>query len=378
MMETTGLSAARTGVIAAALLAITAAASAAPTSRSRQTHAALPNAEIQKKDDVNAGIVGLAGGQLEGAPIRLAAEIARVVDDGAALHVLPIVTRGPTENVDSLLYLRGVDLAIINSDVLEPFTRQVPNLRNRISYVLNLFPSEVHVLVGPGISRLEDLAGKKVNFNTAGTAAAYSGPLIFDRLGIGVERTFIPHQIAIEQMKSGETAAVFFITSKPVDVFLKKRFEPGYKFLPLPYDERLSDYYMPATLSHADYPALIQEEEDVPTVAVPTALVAFNWPSSTDRHRRLTRFIDRLFDRLPALQAEGFDPKWRSVNLAGEVPSLMRLKQAQDWLDRANAQVQAGVDIERARKQIARQSPLPPTEQERLLQEFLQWTRDHR
>src|ERR1700737_797452 len=43
---------------------------------------------------MNAWTVGLAGGFLEGAPIRLAAEIARVVDDGDNLHVLPVVTRG--------------------------------------------------------------------------------------------------------------------------------------------------------------------------------------------------------------------------------------------------------------------------------------------
>ena len=66
---------------------------------------------------MNAWTVGLAGGLIEGAPIRLAAEMARVVDDGDNLHVLPVVTRGPTENVNSLLYLRGIDAAIINSDV---------------------------------------------------------------------------------------------------------------------------------------------------------------------------------------------------------------------------------------------------------------------
>ena len=43
---------------------------------------------------MNAWTVGLAGGLLEGAPIRLATEIARVVDDGPNLLVLPIVTRG--------------------------------------------------------------------------------------------------------------------------------------------------------------------------------------------------------------------------------------------------------------------------------------------
>ena len=72
-----------------------------------------------QQEKINAWTVGLAAGLIEGAPLRLASEMARVVDDGANLHVLPIVTRGPTENLNSLLYLRGVDLAIINSDSLE-------------------------------------------------------------------------------------------------------------------------------------------------------------------------------------------------------------------------------------------------------------------
>ncbi|GLR98237.1 TRAP-type uncharacterized transport system substrate-binding protein [Bradyrhizobium liaoningense] len=125
-----------------------------------------------EKDRMNAWTVGLAGGLLEGAPIRLAAEMARVVDDGANLHLLPIVTRGATDNLNALLYLRGVDTAIINSDALDEYKVQAPQIRSRITYLLNLFPSELHIFVRPEITSLKDLAGKKVNFNTLGTAAA--------------------------------------------------------------------------------------------------------------------------------------------------------------------------------------------------------------
>src|SRR5215475_13995514 len=56
----------------------------------------------QQQEKFNAWTVGLAAGLIEGAPLRLASEMARVVDDGANLHVLPIVTRGPTENLNAL------------------------------------------------------------------------------------------------------------------------------------------------------------------------------------------------------------------------------------------------------------------------------------
>ena len=300
-----------------------------------------PSARTTEKDKMNAWTVGLAGGLLEGAPIRLAAEIARVVDDGPNMHVLPIVTRGATENLNSLLYLRGVDTAIINSDALEEYKIQVPEIRRRITYLLNLFPSELHIFVRPEIESLQDLAGKKVNFNTQGTAAAYSGPLIFSRLGINAEKTFIPHQVALEQMRKGEMAAVVFITSKPVDAFVRGRWEPGFKFLPVNYESKFEDYYLPAVLEGSEYPNLIKQGERVSTIAVPTVLVAFNWPKASNRYQRVARFVDYLFSRIDRLQAPGFDPKWKSINLGATVPGLARFSAAQEWLDRQPHRAQA-------------------------------------
>jgi TRAP-type uncharacterized transport system substrate-binding protein len=288
------------------------------------------------REKVNAWTVGLAAGLIEGAPLRLAAEISRVVDDGPNLLVLPIVTRGPTENVNDLLYLKGIDLAIINSDALEEYKADFRDVRMHIAYLLNLFPSELHIFVRPEIKSLQDLAGKKVNFNTPGTAAAYSGPLMFSRLGINITKTFIPHPVALQQMKSGEgdIAAVVFITSKPVDAFLRGKWEPGFRFLPVSYDNRFEDYYLPATLESADYPELIPQGERIATVSVPTVLVSYNWPKGTDRYQRVARFTDRLFGGIGKLQTAGFDAKWKTINLGAAVPGLNRFPAAQEWLDR--------------------------------------------
>ena len=337
--------------------------------------------ELQAIEKLNAWTVGLAAGQLEGAPIRFATDIARVVDDGDNLHVLPIVTRGPAENVEALLYLRGVDAAIINSDALEQFNVLVPNIQRRITYILNLFPSELHVFVRPEIKSLSDLKGKKVNFNTPGTTAAYSGPLIFEQLKLNVDKTFIPHQVALEQMRTGQgdMEAVVFITSKPVDAFLRGKWDPGFKFLPVPLGD--SEYYLPSTLTAGDYPQLIPQGEEVQTIAIPTILAAFNWPKGSDRYKRVARLTDYLFNRLDKLQGPGFHPKWKDVNVAAKVPGLDRFPAAQEWIDGASAaRMAAAAQIGGGGTASAPPPPgaLPATsEQRQLYREFLEWRRQH-
>src|ERR1700726_4719376 len=307
--------------------------------QSRRTQISQPPSgtptEAQIKERLNAWTIGLAGGLLEGAPIRLATDIARVVNDGGVMHVLPIVTRGPTENVNDLLYLRGIDVAIINSDSLEEYKSQVPQIQQRITYVLSLFPSELHIFVRPEIKSLQDLVGKKVNFNTQGTAAAYSGPIIFSRLGINIEKMFIPHPAALEQMRRGEIASVVFVTWKPVDAFVRGKWEGGFKFLPVEYGSKFEDYYLPTYLEPADYPNLIGKDERIATISVPTILAAFNWRAGSPRYRRVARFVDELFGHIDRLRSPGFDAKWKDVNLSASAPGLERFQPAQDWLDQS-------------------------------------------
>ena len=93
-------------------------------------------------------------------------------------------------------------------------------------------------------------------------------------------------------------------------------------------------------LEPSEYPGLIKPDERVATIAVPTVLVAFNWPANSNRYQRVARLVDNLFSRIDRLQAPGFDPKWKSINLAATVPSLTRFPAAQQWLDRQNRAAQ--------------------------------------
>jgi TRAP-type uncharacterized transport system substrate-binding protein len=335
------------------------------------------------KQKVNSWVIGLAAGQLEGAPIRFATELARVVDDGDKLHVLPIVTRGPSDNIYDLLFLRGVDAAIVYGDMLESFSKdpQLAGLQSRINYIMPLFPSELHVFVRPEIKRLEDLAGKAVNFNTQGTAAAYSGPIIFDRLGIKVDAKFDPHPVAMAEMvKSDKYAATVWVSSKPLDPFVKRKWPEGFKFLPVPLTSTLEQYYVPAQLDAADYPGLIPYGQKIETIAVPSVLAVFNWPQDHERGKRLGRFVDYLFDRFPQLQNDpGYHPKWKELNLAASVPGWQRYAAMQAKLAKLvgtpeNADKTSGLTPDKTAdlsEQLERLLPGDKAGQVRLLRELL-------
>src|SRR5260370_36284504 len=73
------------------------------------------------KERKNAWTVGVAGGLIDGTYMRFADELGKVLDDGDNLRILPIVSYGAASNLDDLLYLRGVDIAVTQSDVFEYF-----------------------------------------------------------------------------------------------------------------------------------------------------------------------------------------------------------------------------------------------------------------
>jgi TRAP-type uncharacterized transport system substrate-binding protein len=294
--------------------------------RKQATEGLLSPGETGKVAQVNDWTVGVAGGQLEGTFIRLAAELAKVLDDEDNLRVLPVVTYGAAENVTDLLYLHGVDVALTYSDDLEQFKRSgdVKNIDQRINYISELFVGEVHVYARPEIGSLSDLQGKKVGFDTKGAAPTVTAPILFERLGIHVEPAFVNNAIGIERMKSGEFAAIVHLVSKPNDLFTKLNPIPGFHFLPVEFGDKFADYYIPATLTHEDYPNLIRADERIDTIAVPGVLAVYNWPKGTDRFRRVERFINYYFTQFDRLKEPSFHPRWKDVNLSARVPGWKR------------------------------------------------------
>lgn len=326
---------------------------------------------------VNNWTVGLAGGLPEGTFLRFAAEIARNVNDAENLRVLPVVTQGATDNVKDLLYLKGIDVAITNADVLEYFktVQPIPNIDKRINFISEMAITEVHLVVRPEINSIKDLEGKKVSFHVRGAGSSTTAPIVFKRLGVNVEAVYINNAIALEKMKTGEIAGFVNNGSKPQDLLTKFKNDQGFKLLPIPFD-RFDEYYVPAVLTSEDYPNFIKPGEKVETLGVQMVLAVYNWPSSNDRFRRVQRFIENYFQRFEGLHKPPYHPKWKSVNLAANVPGWTRYYVADELLKQmASAKQQPGQPAPQERHQAAARGGSTPSEQERLFQQFLEWSK---
>lgn len=356
--------------------------SAQPTPAPPTAPAPMTGAAVSKpsaKGDPNTWTVGLAGGLLEGSFIRYAADLAKVLDDGDNLRVIPMVTYGAVGNVSDLLRLHGVDVAITQSDVLEYFKTELatPRLAERVNYIAPLFQAEVHVCAKPEFKSLADLSGKRVAFNTHGSAANLTGQIVFRRLNIPVQPVFINNSVALEQMKASDLAAVVHVVAKPNDLFASYKGEVPCRFLPVAYGKAFEDFYVPTLLEARDYPAFIPAGQSVATLAVPAVLAVYNWPRNSERGHKVARFIEAFFTKFEQLQQPPFQPKWKEINIAGTVPGWTRYPVAEEILARLSS-----ADDGRTRSKfesfLAQRrggAPLTQKDREALFKDFLDWQR---
>ena len=334
------------------------------------------------RDRKNNWTVGVAGGLLSGTYMTFADELAQVLDDGDNLRVIPLVTYGAASNLDDLLYLRGVDVAVTQSDVFEYFRtqRKTTNLESRVHYIIRLPVSEMHVLARDEIKSIEDLRGKKVSFGPAGSASSLTGSIVFQRLGVQVEQVLVDNPSALQKLKSGEIAALVRVIGKPIDFFAKIPPNSGLHFVPIPFSKTFADYYTVGELTRQEYPTLIPEGGRVDTIGVPAVLAVFNWPKNTDRYRRVQRFVEALFTKWDKFGQPPRHPKWRDVNLAATVPGWTRWGPAQDMLARLQPATTAanpqggGSDFDAFLKtQGSVTSNMSQQQRESLFRQFLEW-----
>ena len=239
----------------------------------------------------------------------------------------------------------------------------------------------MHVIVraNSGITSLDQLNGKKVNFSDMGSATEVSSGDVFERLGIKPVEVNMGQADAYEKMKTGEIAATIQFGAKPAPAIAKLRASDGIRLLPVPYDKRLQQDYLPATFTNKDYPGIIADGQSVDTIAYGAVMIGYNWPKGSDRYQRIANFVDRFFSHFAEFQKPPRHPTWREVNLAADLPGWKRFPRGAGLARQSSAAVAAGLgatgrfrSIPRATRRRHAGSRYAAAAQE-LFREFLQW-----
>ena len=285
----------------------------------------LPPSLAQRVNEANSGTVGVIAGGVDGTYIRIAADLAAVLDQGHALRVIAMIGKGSLQNIQDIVLLRGVDIGIVQSDALA-FARRnrlVPGADNLIQYIAKLYDEEIHVLARPGINSMAELAGLEVNVDLVGSGTAMTASLMFEALALRVRTVNDAQDVALTKLRNGEIAAMVFVAGKPARLFGSIGAGSGLHFLPITPTAALMETYLPATLATEDYPSLVPTE-GVETIAVGAVMAVYAWAPGSDRHRKVARFVEALQSRFQGFLRPPRHLKWREVNLLAQVPGWVR------------------------------------------------------
>jgi TRAP-type uncharacterized transport system substrate-binding protein len=361
-----------------------------------------PQAKYQAaKEQANASSVTIISSSVSSTYTRFAQDMQNVLDDRGVdgLRVLPLLGSGGGQNIQDMLFLKGIDMGITDAAYLQYYKEQDPvlyaNIESRINYICKLLNAEFHLLTHQGIQSYADLRGKKVNFWKRESITSLAAETIFNALGVDVEPVYLDNAAAIEKLRSGEIDAVARMSGAPHNDYNTVKPEDGFHLLPLDttgltdaQNAKLTSVYLPAELTSKEYPQLIPAGNSVPTMATIIVLAVYNWPENSERYVKLEKFVQRFFNSIADFRNPARHPKWTSVNLAAKVNGWQRFKPAQSWLDQ-NVQASQSPDnaadlrvaFDAFMRDYALKTSLGPrseADRDRMFKEFSKWWQTQR
>jgi uncharacterized protein len=315
--------------------------------------------------------------------LTMAGDLASAIGASAGLRILPIAAEGGLANVQDLLLLRGVDMAIVPANVLanaKATNALGGSLPQRLAYVAPLYGEEVHVVVGSEIASVADLHGKKVAIPPGDGSVQFTARDVFQRLGVAVEEIQMEAPDAVREVRTGTVAAALLVAGKPVPLVSTLPKDGRLRLLSLSFrtPPAEGEGYSPAVLLPEDYPALIPPGAIVETVAVSAVLMANK--ETDEAARRVARHAPIVLDAIARLAVSQRHPKWKDVNLGAVLPGWSRVPAAEAWLARASAQRREALqgqfdEFLQAETQVKSSEISDPEKKKKLFNEFQAWAR---
>jgi TRAP-type uncharacterized transport system substrate-binding protein len=329
---------------------------------------------------INAAAVMLAADHPDTSMMKIADDMSVVINDpGGAFRVVPVVGDGAAGNVRDVILLRNIDIGLTDLTALEHMRRSQDLsqfLAREIAHIVTLFPDKLSILARTNISGLKALNGKKVSVGLKDSGSALHGEKIFAAFGVKPQTVNLAPSDAAEALVNGEIDAfVCFCLASP-GVYQRLMFNANLHMLPIPFEGGLQRDYLPATLTHEDFPSFISKGGSVETIAVTLALVTYNWDKSNPRYARVAKFVERLFNNIQKFQSAPRHKGWQSVQISATAPGWPRFAAASEWQSSQRADAIQDMRVafnEFLGRWTTVSSDVKPSEQIKLFEEFLEW-----
>lgn len=240
------------------------------------------------------------------------------------------VTPGAVDNV-KMLQNNSIDFAFTKSDVASEAIKGVGPFAGtgkvQVRAIAVLYPDIAHVVVAPGINKLEDMKGKRISTSAPGSGHEMVASKLLEAAGVNPLKDFKRERISLSESanayKDRKIDGFFFATGLPAASMLDLGATPG-----LTYKIMDVQSYLPAIIKkHGKiyYEEVIPKgtyknlEADVKTIGVPVVFVT----TDTMDEKLVYAITKTLFEKkadLVAVHKEANKLNLKNATALSEVP----------------------------------------------------------
>ena len=262
--------------------------------------------------------MGIVTGNVTGTYIKIGEDIKKIAEP-SHISLQVFESAGSIQNVFDVRRKRGIQLGIVQSDVLD-YIRDISDDNElktnaaKLAAVYPLYKEEVHVLGDLSLKTLQDLHGKRVAIGPQRSGTYLTAKTIFFQTGVTPSKeVFLGGKEALDALRKGEIDAMFYVAGAPATLFSESTTADD-KFQLIGVDDKALDSYLTAVIPAGTYK---WQESDVRTVAVKAVLITFSYAG--EQCQNVAKVAKIIHENKAWLDANGH-PKWREVNLDERLP----------------------------------------------------------
>lgn len=258
--------------------------------------------------------MGIVTGSEKGTYYQFGLNLQQLVrDKNIALNVY--TSKGSIENIYAVFQRSGVQLGIVQADVLAFVSRVESNpmlqrIAKKTKMVFPLYNEEVHLLGRRDIQDFDDLADKRVAIGREGSGTYLTARLLFKISEVVPKETvLIDTDEALAELKAGHIDAMFYVAGYPVKLFTDGVTDAdGFALIQIT-NKNILEFYPKTQIPAKTY---AWQTNPIDTVAVKAVLMSFDYRrADCDNVGRVAELVSKNMDWL----TKNGHPKWKAVDL---------------------------------------------------------------